>query len=357
MALAGELKFSDAGSLWDRLRPHLQAARGERLEIDMSHVEAADGGSIALLVHLRDELSMRGATVEFAGANSRVATLIHLYKGDARPSRRKKRRPESMLAHVGRATLGFVDEVKLILSFLGTSVLALFGLLKEPKTGNWKEIWPTVERTGADALPIVFLINFLVGFVMAFQGANQLKQFGANIYVADLVGLSITRELGPLMTAIIVCGRTGAAYAAELGSMKVSEEIDALRTIGFGPIRYLVLPRTVALLIVMPILTLFADFVGVFGGVVVGIASLDLTLVGYLSETRKVMELWDVSSGLIKSVVFGLAIAVISCQQGFATSGGAQGVGKRTTSAVVTTLFALIVIDAAFTVFFHAMHL
>jgi phospholipid/cholesterol/gamma-HCH transport system permease protein len=214
-----------------------------------------------------------------------------------------------------------------------------------------------MERTGADAVPIVVLINFLVGFVMAFQGAVQLKQFGANIFVADLVGLSVARELGPLMTAIIVCGRSGAAFAAELGSMKVSEEIDALRTMGFGAMPFLVLPRVLALMLVVPLLTVLADLVGILGGLVVGLVSLDLTVTGYLRETAKALKVWDVYSGVIKSVVFAMAIGLISCQQGLATTGGAEGVGRRTTASVVTILFSLIVLDAAFTILFHAFHL
>ena len=244
-----------------------------------------------------------------------------------------------------------------MLGFFGDVVLAALGLLKEPRTGNWKDVLPTMERTGADAVPIVILINFLVGFVMAYQGARQLKQFGANIFVADLVGLSVTRELGPLMTAIILCGRSGASFAAELGSMKVSEEIDALRTMGFGPIGYLVMPRMLALMLVLPVLTLLGDLVGLLGGVVVGMTTLSLTFGGYLSETHKALHSWDVFSGVIKSMVFGFAIALISCQQGFATTGGAEGVGRRTTSSVVSTLFTLILLDAGFTMFFHAFNL
>jgi phospholipid/cholesterol/gamma-HCH transport system permease protein len=159
------------------------------------------------------------------------------------------------------------------------------------------------------------------------------------------------------MTAIIVCGRSGAAFAAELGTMKVSEELDALRTMGFGPIRYLVLPRTVALMLVLPMLTLLADLVAIGGGLLVGILSLDLTISAYLGETQNALTLWDVLSGVVKSVVFALAISLISCQQGFATTGGAEGVGRRTTSSVVSSLFALILIDAAFTVFFHFFEL
>jgi phospholipid/cholesterol/gamma-HCH transport system permease protein len=248
-------------------------------------------------------------------------------------------------------------EVQLVLAFLGTMVISGVGLLRSPRSANWRDLTPTMERTGADAVPIIVLINFLVGLVMAFQASVQLKQFGANIFVADLIGISMTRELGPLMTAIVICGRSGAAFAAELGSMKVNEEIDALRTMGFGPMRFLVMPRSLALMLVMPILTLLADAVGILGGLVVGLTSLDLTVTVYFTETQKAVKLWDVYSGLLKSVLFALAIALISCQQGLATTGGAEGVGRRTTAAVVTTLFTLILIDATYTVLLRALNL
>ena len=358
LSLQGRLVFAEAGAIWEDVRTRVEPLKkGDRIDFDMTRVEAIDGGTMALLVHHRSDLAARGVRAEFVGAGENVQALIHLYKGDIRAKKRVRQRAESTFSQVGRSTIAFFVELRVILGFLGNSVLAAFGLLKEPRTGNWKQLLPTMERTGADAVPIVVLINFLVGFVMGFQGATQLKQFGANLYVADLVGLSITRELGPLMTAIILCGRSGAAFAAELGSMAVSEEIDALRTMGFGPIRYLVLPRMLALMLVMPLLTLLGDLVGMIGGLVVGITSLGLTVGGYLSETQKAVSMWDVFSGLVKSVVFAIAISLIACQQGMATTGGAEGVGRRTTSSVVTTLFALIVIDAGFTVFFHAFHL
>jgi phospholipid/cholesterol/gamma-HCH transport system permease protein len=358
VSLRGRLIFQEAGVIWgDVLNQTAQLAKGDRLAFEMSDVERIDGGTMALLVHIRDELAVRGVRAEFEGATEDVQALIHLYRGDIKPARRRRRRAEGTIAQVGRATFEFFAELRMILGFLGGSVLAALGILKEPKTGNWKHVVPTLERAGADAVPIVMLINFLVGFVMAFQGATQLKQFGANQYVADLVGLSVTRELGPLMTAIILCGRSGASFAAELGSMSVAEEIDALRTMGFGPIRYLVLPRTLALVVALPILTLIGDLLGILGGLVVGVTSLDLTIGGYMMETQRAVSAWDVFSGVLKSVVFAVAISMIACQQGFATTGGAEGVGRRTTASVVSILFSLIVIDAAFTVFFHAFNL
>jgi len=190
--------------------------------------------------------------------------------------------------------------------------------------------------------------------VTAFQAAVQLKQFGANIFVADLVGLSVTRELGPLMTAIIVAGRSGAAFSAEIGTMRVSEEIDALRTLGLDPYGFLVFPRVVALVLVLPLLTILADIVAILGGLLVAMLGLEITAHAYLAETQKAVQLWDVSSGCLKTVFFGTGIALVACQRGLAARGGADGVGRATTSAVVTSLFAIVVLDAIFTVLFNA---
>jgi phospholipid/cholesterol/gamma-HCH transport system permease protein len=356
----GQLKFAEGPSLWDQTTKVLLAqatSSPSRVDFDLSEVTAVDGGAMALLVHLRNRLEAQGVHSEFVGAGRHVQEIVHLYEGDIHLPPRSKRRAESALSQIGRATLATLIEAKLVLAFFGQMLLSGIGTLRSPRTGNWKDLTPTMERAGADAVPIVALINFLVGFVMAFQGAVQLKPFGADIFVADLVGLSVTRELGPLMTAIIVCGRSGAAFAAELGSMKVSEEIDALRTMGFGPMGFLVLPRVLALVLVLPLLTLLADFVGALGGLVVGLVSLHLSVAGYITETVKAVHVWDVYSGVIKSVAFAIAIGLVACQQGLATTGGAEGVGRRTTASVVTILFSLILLDAAFTIFFHAFNL
>jgi phospholipid/cholesterol/gamma-HCH transport system permease protein len=354
--IAGDLRMHDAGAIWRDLRTATGDASGS-VVFDLTKVEAADGAVMALLVELRAELAVRGVKAEITGANEHVETIVNLYSGHDGIKKAKKRRPEGTIEQIGRATVEVKDEAKGILDFFGSMVLAGLTLVRHPRAGHWKEVAPLIEKTGADAVPIVALINFLVGFVMAFQSAKQLKMFGANIYVADLVGISLTRELAPLMTAIIVCGRSGAAFAAEIGSMKVNEEIDALRTLGLTPFGWLVVPRVVALVAVVPFLTLLADFIGVAGGLIVAVTDLDLTVQGYLIETLTATHGWDVLTGLIKSVVFAIAIALIACQQGFAASGGAEGVGKRTTSTVVTSLFALVVIDALFTVVFRVVNL
>jgi phospholipid/cholesterol/gamma-HCH transport system permease protein len=352
----GRLTFADASLLWDELRRALRRYKKRaRVDLDMSAVEWIDGGAMALLAHFRCAIYRRGGRAEFVGASEDVQEVIRLYRGDQAVGRPKKRKPKSTLEQIGGATLGIVLEAQLMLAFLGQLLVAMGGVVREPKSANFRELTPTMERTGADAVPIVLLINFLVGLVMAFQASVQLKRFGANILVADLIGISITRELGPLMTAIVVCGRSGAAFAAELGSMKVNEEVDALRTMGLGPMRYLVFPRLLALMLVMPLLTVLADLMGILGGLIVALTSLELTSTAYFHEIGKAVQPWDVASGLVKSVLFAIAIALIACQQGLATEGGAEGVGRRTTSAVVSTLFALIMIDAIFTVFFRVL--
>jgi phospholipid/cholesterol/gamma-HCH transport system permease protein len=352
--IRGSLRFAEAAPLWTELRRlETSALRGQTLNFEMSGVQRIDGGAMALLACMRGELQRRGVKSEFVAADAHVQRIIHLYGGDHAVARLKRRRPLSTLDQLGRATISIVREVQLVFAFFGQMVVSAAGVLRSPRSANWRELPATMERSGADAVPIIILINFLVGLAMAFQSAAQLKQFGANILVADLIGISICRELGPLMTAIVVCGRSGAAFAAELGFMQVNEEIDALRTMGFGPMRYLVLPRALALIIVVPLLALLADVAGVLGGLVVGITNLDLTVRGYLSQTARVVSLWDISSGIVKSVVFAFAVALIACQQGLATSGGAEGVGRRTTSTVVITMFTLILLDAVMTVFFQ----
>ncbi|MBX3225957.1 MAG: MlaE family lipid ABC transporter permease subunit [Labilithrix sp.] len=351
--LAGRLRMPDAPALWKEVRAATDEAKKGSLTIDLSDATAIDGGVMSLLVALRTDLHARGVKAEIEGTPEQFLPLVELYEAKKPPQKRKTRKPEGLVENVGRATSEVGSELSQVISFFGEMVIAAVGLVRHPRSGHWKEIPPLVNKAGADALPIVVLINFLVGFVMAYQSAKQLKQFGANVYVADLVGLSVTRELAPLMTAIIVCGRSGAAFAAEIGSMKVSEEVDALRTLGLRPFSWLVLPRVLALMIVTPLLTVIGDIIGVLGGLFVAVTSLDITPRGYLIETQKAMELWDVQHGVCKSFAFALAIGLIACQQGFAASGGAEGVGRRTTSTVVASLFALVVLDALFTVVFR----
>ncbi|MGQ9652489.1 MAG: MlaE family ABC transporter permease, partial [Thermodesulfobacteriota bacterium] len=210
-----------------------------------------------------------------------------------------------------------------------------------------------MERVGVDGFPIVALISFLLGLIMAFMSSLQLKQFGANVYVASLVGIAMVRELGPIMTAILVAGRSGSAFAAEIGTMEVNEEVDALIVMGFNPTSFLAVPKVLASLMVLPILTIFSDLFGIVGGLLVGVTGLDLTVYTYVQQTMKTMTIFDIVSGLVKSMAFAMLIAGIGCQRGFQVRGGAQAVGSATTSAVVSALFLIIVADSAFAIVLH----
>jgi phospholipid/cholesterol/gamma-HCH transport system permease protein len=260
-----------------------------------------------------------------------------------------------MLAEIGDATAEAFGTLRAILAFVGDLVVGVLAAVRRPRTVHFGEFGQLIERAGADGLPIVVLINFLVGAILGLQGAIQLHRFGGDQFLANLVGLSIVRELGPLMTAILVTGRSGASYAAELGTMTVNEEIDALRTLGQDPQRFLVFPRVLALCLVLPVLTVVGNLVGSLGGLVIAMVYLDQPAVVYLQSLEMAVDLGDVGTGLLKSVFFAAALGLIACQRGLSTRGGAAGVGRATTSAVVVVLFALVLLDAVFTYVFSLL--
>jgi len=353
LRFSGELRFRQCFASWEKVR-ELAHPAAPRMEFDLSEVEHLDGAATALLLDLRGELAAAGADAEIVGAAGPVLAMLELF--GAHPRRASHKAPPTrigILDQIGREALAVFGENR-VFDFVGDLALAATQALRSRGAVNWGDLPRLMERAGADGLPIVLMLNFLVGLVTAFQAAVQLHQFGANIFVADLVGLSVTRELAPLMTAIIIAGRSGAAFSAELGTMRVSEEIDALRTLGLDPYHFLVIPRVLTLVLVLPLLTTLADVAGVAGGLLVAMLGLDLTLNAYLLQTQHAVHLWDVFSGIFKTAFFGLSIALIACERGLATRGGAEGVGRATTSAVVTSLFAIVVVDAIFTVLFNA---
>jgi phospholipid/cholesterol/gamma-HCH transport system permease protein len=237
------------------------------------------------------------------------------------------------------------------------SAQSLFWIFLAPFSGRkirWSLTFVQMVRIGVNSLPIVGVITFFVGLIIAMQSAYQLERFGATIYVADLVGVSVTRELGPLITAIIIAGRSGSAIAAEIGTMKVSEEIDALQTMGINPIGYLVVPRTLAMIIVVPCLTVLADLLGIAGGFVLAVFNLKLPMLAYFNQTAEAIMLSDFLTGLIKSFFFAIIIAQIGVYQGFGVEGGAEGVGKSTTASVVASIFLIIMADVLFTAIFYS---
>jgi phospholipid/cholesterol/gamma-HCH transport system permease protein len=264
---------------------------------------------------------------------------------------------DALTARVGRVALKAWDTALDAVGFLGEAILALLILVRGRARFRRVDLMHAFEATGVGALGIVALINFLIGAVLAFVGAVQLQQFGASIYVANLVAIGVTRELGALMTGIVMAGRTGASFAAVLGTMTVNEEVDALRTMGLRPVEFLVLPRVLATALMMPALVAYADLMGLLGGLFVGVAVLDLGTVEYLRQTRDALALRQIWIGLAKSVAFGVVLALTGCYYGIRCGRSAAAVGEATTKAVVMGIVLVVVVDAVFTVVLHVLHL
>lgn len=258
------------------------------------------------------------------------------------------------LGFIGRGALNFLRHITNFYYLIRDALFWTFIAPFQGKSISWQNATTQMVRVGVNSIPIVTIITFSVGLIIAMQSAYQLERFGATIYVADLVAVSITRELGPLITAIIITGRSGSAIAAELGTMKVSEEIDALQTMGINPVRYLVVPRMLALAIMVPCLTVLADLMGIAGGFTLGISALNLDFTRFLKQTISALAFKDLFTGLVKSFFFALIIAGIGCYQGSIVRGGAEGVGKATTQSVVSSIFMIILADMVFTALFYS---
>jgi phospholipid/cholesterol/gamma-HCH transport system permease protein len=352
--LGGELRLTDAAPIWDELQ-RLLAPSTPALTVDFAAAKEVDSSIVALLVDLRAALHERGVEVDFANARKDVAELISIYGGFAPPAGRPQRPRLHPLEYLGLGVRRVGRGAHRAIEFVGETVTGAWGALKRPVTGNWRSTFALVARAGTDAIPLVLALNFLLGFVMGYESSRQLEKYGAESFIADVVGVAVTRELSPVMTSVIVIGRSGAAYAAELGTMKVSDELDALRTMGFVPIRHLVVPRVLALTIVTPVLTLIGDVAGVIGGMLVATTRLGVGVQAYLTELKDAVFFSDVLGGLLKASVAGFAIAMIGVQQGLATQGGPAGVGTRTTASVVRSLVAIVFIDAFFALLLKAI--
>jgi len=256
---------------------------------------------------------------------------------------------------IGSASEHIAIDVRDMIIFLGDLAKVIAEVVRHPRKVRWRETFYYMDMCGSQALPIVLMICYLMGLILGFQAAVQMRKFGTELYVADLVGFSILKELGPLMVAMIATGRAGSSFAAEIGTMKVNEEISALETMGFAPSRFLVIPKLLAMLIVMPVLTVFGDVIGLVGGLTVGVTMLGLPTVAYYDRTLEVLTPMVFALGLVKSVVFAFLIAVVGCMRGFQSDSDAQGVGRAATSAVVTSIFMVVVADAVLTILFSLM--
>ena len=302
------------------------------------------------LLKLLDMCQAEGIAVDLSGLPEGVQGLLKLAR--AVPERAGARRTEQktpVLARLGKAVLNGLADAKSLIRFIGETLLAGFALMVGKARFRRHDLFLCIQEAGPGALAIVTLISLLVGLILAFVGAVQLALFGAQIFIADLVGLSTVREMGALMTAVIMSGRTGAAYAAQLGTMNVNSEIDALKTMGISPMEFLVLPRMLALILMLPLLCLYADLMGILGGAMVTISAFDVSWIQYVNETRKAVHLMDFGIGLFKSGVFAVLIATAGCMRGMQCGRSASAVGDAATAAVVNSIVYIVVADSIIT--------
>ena len=315
-----------------------------------------DSSVLAFLVEVSELCRIRGIDMDRTGLPSGLRRLLDLAEAVLEKKGARKETVEMFfLERIGNTAMGAGSSLGEMLAFLGDMTLTFVRLFRMKVRFRAVDLFLLIQQSGAHALPIVTLISFLVGVILAFVGAVQLKQFGAQIYVADLVGIAMIREMGAMMTGIIMAGRTGAAFAAQLGTMKVTQEIDAFTTMGFSPLEFLVLPRVIALVLMMPLLCLYADFVGVLGGAAIGVGMLDLSWTTYFRETANAIDLTDVFGGVFKSSVYGVLIALAGCLRGIQCGNSSSAVGDAATSAVVTGIVAIVVACGVFAVVFYVL--
>jgi len=358
IALSGAWTAHGVGFIEHQLRS-VRIPASTAAVADCAQIEALDTTGAWVLQRLLLRIRTEGANVAVKNLQPDFAKLLAVVAQQAADQAKlpaATTRPiPGPLERVGRQSAAAWEEAEALLTFIGESTSALRLGIAHPTRVRWRPILYNICSAGLDALPIVGLLSFMVGVVVAYQGADQLRQYGANIFVADLVGLSMLREFAPLITAIIIAGRSGSAYAAQIGTMAVTEEIDAMRTLGIAPLELLVLPKFVALLIALPLLTVFADFLGVAGGMVMAKVQLGVGYGEFLDRFLTAVSVTAYLIGVSKAPVFAGIISVVGCFQGFRTKGGADSVGRHTTRAVVQTIFLVIVVDGLFSVIFSAL--
>jgi len=334
------------------LKQVLSAEEGFRtLSFDTETLQKWDSALLVFLIKVRDLVPDPTTTIVLDGLPEGAKRLFQLTTAVAkREGAEKTITREPLLARIGGAAVNTAASFREMLEFIGDASLALVKFFTGRATFRSSDLFLIIQETGAEALPLVTLISVLIGLILAFVGAVQLAMFGAQVFVADLVAIAMLREMGAMMTGIIMAGRTGAAFAAQLGTMQVNEEIDALKTLGLAPMEFLVLPRMLALILMMPLLCVYSDFLGLVGGAIVGIGAFDITLVQYFEQTRGSMHLSHFLLGIVKSVIFGIVIALAGCQQGMNCGRSAMAVGYAATSAVVTAIVIIIALDGLFAV-------
>jgi phospholipid/cholesterol/gamma-HCH transport system permease protein len=353
LIISGRLDAESTSKLWPEAVKKISESKPNTLEIDATEVNYCDGTGIGLMLELKRKQEENKGTIQIEGLKPDFKQLMTLFD----PGRLSK--PERQLSlfrrvveQAGKALVDFLQELQSQITFIGEVCVKLINTLFHPGNLRWKDTFLIAEKSGADAVGITALLGFLIGVILAFQSAISMKNFGAEIYVADLVVIVLFRELGPLITAFVLAARTGSAFAAEIGTMKVNEEIDALSTMGLEPVRFLVIPRILAAVFVIPLLTMFNNLFGLIGcGLVM--VSIGFSPITFINRIQEATNLTDLFGGLAKTFVFGFLIAGIGCLRGLQTRTGASAVGDSATRAVVTSIIAIVLADGVFAVIYY----
>ena len=355
LRLAGRLDAYSISGVWAQARAEVARTPNRSVVIEASGVVYCDGAGVAMLVDLLRQERSAAAPVTVRGLKPEFQTLLDQFDPAAfRPPAAAPPERLHAVEEIGRAALIVWRDMVTQIAFVGETSAALWFAIRNPRRVRWKDVWYTCEQVGANALPIVALISFLIGMIIAFQSAVPMRQYGAELFVADLVALAILRELGPLMTAILLAGRSGAAFAAEIGTMKVNEELNALTTMGLDPVRFLVVTRILAALLMVPLLTLFANIIGILGGALTMI-SFNIPILTYLREVDSLVDIKDLWAGMAKTPAFAILIAGIGCLRGLQTETGAAAVGISATRAVVSGIILLVVVDGVYAFIYYLL--
>ena len=353
--LTGEFGLKNLKFFTRDIKKSIRNQNPNEITIDFSGISYIDSAAALAIIQIQKDAAVKKMNCLLINLNDEakgIFSVIHAQALDQEPFKTKEVK-DNYLIQIGQVSLSIANDFVSFVTFVGELLLAIVYTFFHPKSLRVKDMLFYMQRAGVDGLPIVGLISLLIGLIIAFMSFLQFKQIGANIYVPALVSFAMVKELGPIMTAILVAGRSGSAFAAEIGTMVVNEEVDALNTMGFDPVRFLAVPKVLATIIVVPILTIYADFFGVIGGLIVGLTGLDLSVHTYLTQSLKPIKVFDIVTSLIKAAVFAGLIAGIGCQRGFQVRSGAQDVGKYTTSAVVSAIFLIVVADSIFAVTFY----
>lgn len=357
VSVGGDWRIANVGRLFERLQK-LTVPRDKPVTLDLGDIEDLDTAGAWLIYRTAKQLREGGASVSLVNATSNHQALLDEVAANDVPCAIEPERGSTilnLLEDIGAFSLGILNGVAKAMAFAGALAQSLFVCLVNPFRLRFTSLIYHMEQVGLRALPIIGLISFLIGVVVAYLGAQQLQEFGAEIFVVDLLAIAILRELGVLITAIVLAGRSGSAFAAQIGTMKLNEEVDALRVLGLDPVELLVLPRVIALVITLPMLTFVSDMLGLLGGGIMSWVALDIPPSLFLDLLNKTLTNWTFWVGMIKAPAFAMIIAVTGCYEGLQVTGSAESVGQRTTKAVVEAIFFIIIVNAIFSIFFATL--